>query len=1006
MFTASSHQLQPFAGEALWEAADQAGIVAKTTASANKILDNAPTSIFIVSASSPWYNDYESFNNDLRLMAKGYAIVPEYRMSEHVKDYFKFGINNQSKTNFFEIVGTNSSSADTNFYKDYSNTDFLENFLGIKRASLLDAREIKLTCNAAIKYNPYKGFYPAQRTVDLVEQFADSFKDSVGGAFSSSAGAFPLNNKTDGTNNIVYERAAGVLKPLLDPLVSPGILYNSIKSGIAVDYPIVSNHRKRLRRAYGTNLSASTHNYALSITGSATEEMYVSGTGQYLGGQYWDKRIPFEAIIEPRKYILNTNFVDMESHPSMSLDWNWNNHNEGPDLVYEKEAFTGSFSDNADGVYSMMARNFFGACGEFFLESSGITRLESNTVLNDLQFDKDTNFGGSRPLYMARVKLRRSHNGARTYDKEFDSYGNAGSPSYYGVNGAVRTINGTQSVGQYALPQDPMHNPLFKETFTMYSRPTAFGPPCAGRPTGSNAAVMPFLSASKDSFSGFNPAFTPPYYDGEAWADLIFRPHVLNRDVNDNATAEIYDLNRILNETKVVCWRFDPGEEKQVGDPTKTGSMPVLIPIEQTQLAGFLGITPDNDKTVPSIYDGKRINVNSMQLTSSVKIFGTEKVLQQETDKFGNIIRNTNKPVGSKWVIQPKWETPMLNFNDEGVRPISAEAGTLTLPTYGSASVPRGMWHQFGVIPDNPNKGIFLEITDIPEDWLRNHYRVLSDESSPYNEGSTTTATTNADVAKERNKERANLYKHIRSLSSLCGFDQTNSSVKLGQIKESLAVHEAVVAVPYILEQINQSDKNKIPKSSKIFQTRKKFISIPKRRFAATREQESGTNQADSLDTAGQSIRRLKQNMEKFVFPPEFDFLHNKEVDPIAMYVFEFKYEFDRDDLSYIWQNLAPRDSKEVHFKSSSVVHNLADNELINEDILMNEEIRWMVFKVKQRAQTDYFDLIADQANESTRQVEQKTTKLDEYKFGFNWPYDYLSFVELIKMDVDILLKK
>lgn len=124
------------------------------------------------------------------------------------------------------------------------------------------------------------------------------------------------------------------------------------------------------------------------------------------------------------------------------------------------------------------------------------------------------------------------------------------------------------------------------------------------------------------------------------------------------------------------------------------------------------------------------------------------------------------------------------------------------------------------------------------------------------------------------------------------------------------------------------------------------------------------------------------------------------------MYVFEFKYEFDRDDLSYIWQNLAPRDSKEVHFQNSSVTHNIADNELINEKVLMNENLRWMVFKVKQRAQTDYYDLIPDQANESTRQVEQKTTKIDEYKYGFNWPYDYLSFVELIKMDVDILLKK
>ena len=71
----------------------------------------------------------------------------------------------------------------------------------------------------------------------------------------------------------------------------------------------------------------------------------------------------------------------------------------------------------------------------------------------------------------------------------------------------------------------------------------------------------------------------------------------------------------------------------------------------------------------------------------------------------------------------------------------------------------------------------------------------------------------------------------------------------------------------------------------------------------------------------------------------------------------------------------------------------------------MNDNLRWMVFKVKQRSVTDYYDLIPDQANESTRQVKQDTNKLKKYNFGFNWPYDYLSFVELIKMDVNILLK-
>ena len=1013
MFTAA-HQIDTFAGEAEWEAGTQAGIVAQLAnqSTSGSFFSAISSSVFLPSASLPWYNNYDDFKSDLKLMAKGYAVVPEYRMSEHVKDYFKFGINNKSKTDLFEIVGTNSSSANDNFYIDYSNSDFLENFLGVKRDSLLNAKEIQLSCNAAIKYNPYKGFYPADRTIDLAAQFTDSFKDAVVVGLSGSGGGGGVQtftNKSFGGPATIYDRAGGFMKLLLDPIVSPGILYNSIKSGIAVDYPVVSNHRKKLRRFYGTQVSQSTNNWALSITGAGTIDLAVSGGNQYLGGQFWDKRIPFEAIVEPRKYILNTVFTDMESHPSMSVDWKWQFADEGVDAAFEREAASASFTDNADGIYTLMARNFFGACGEFFLQDAGITRLESNTVLDDIQFAKDSNFANSRPLYMARIKLRRSHNGARSYENEYDSYSSKGALSFYAVNGAKRTINGTQSVGQYSLPQDPQYNPLFKETFTMYSRPTAFGPSCAGRPTGSNALSGAFQFAAKDSFSGYNPAFTPPYYDGEAWADLIFRPHVVDKLQATTATPEKYDLNRILNETEVVCWRFDAGEPRQIGASALTASIPVLIPVEQTQhnTDSMNGTGPRGDRTVPSIYDGKRINVNSMQLTSSIKIFGTEKVLQQETDKFGQVIKNSNNPVGNKWIIQPKWETPMLNFNDEGIHGISAQNNTLTLPTYGSASVPRGMWHQFGVIPDDPNKGVFLEITDIPEDWLRNHYEVLAgDRETPYN-GNAISAN-NADTGvtpSQQNERRLNLYKHVRSLSSLCGFDQTNSSAKLGQLKESFAVHEAVVAIPYVIEEINESLREKLPKDSKLRKTRKKFISIPKRRFGATRKQEAGSAQGDSLNTAGESLRRLKQSMEKYVFPPEFDFLNNKEVDPIAMYVFEFKYEFDRDDLSYIWQNLAPRDSKEVHFQEASVAHNIANNELINEKVLMNDNLRWMVFKVKQRAVTDYYDLIPDQANESTRQVKQETTDLKKYNFGFNWPYDYLSFVELIKMDVNILLK-
>ena len=84
------------------------------------------------------------------------------------------------------------------------------------------------------------------------------------------------------------------------------------------------------------------------------------------------------------------------------------------------------------------------------------------------------------------------------------------------------------------------------------------------------------------------------------------------------------------------------------------------------------------------------------------------------------------------------------------------------------------------------------------------------------------------------------------------------------------------------------------------------------------------------------------------------------------------------------------------------------DNELLNEDNLLdNPNLRWMVFKVKQKAKKDYYDLIPPQikaARKITKLDKNETDKDDEY-LQFNWPYDYLSFVELINIDADVLYK-
>ena len=269
--------------------------------------------------------------------------------------------------------------------------------------------------------------------------------------------------------------------------------------------------------------------------------------------------------------------------------------------------------------------------------------------------------------------------------------------------------------------------------------------------------------------------------------------------------------------------------------------------------------------------------------------------------------------------------------------------------------------------------------------------------------------------------------KNVKSLAKLCGFNRTNNEKRLGEIKETLTVSEAIVAVPYISMPMNTQAKNKLKANDKSRAKTKKFISIPRRRWNEAINDNSALKRAlkdidrardtDDTKVAGDSILRLANILEKYVFPPQFDCLHNSKIEPIAMYVFEFDYEFDKDDLSYMWQNIAPRNYKQLTFQSQTVSHNLANNELINREVLSHPGLRWMVFKVKQRANTDYYDLLVDQAGEATRQIDNtpKNKKsrrgirdniFGDYKIQFNWPYDYLSFVELIKLDVDILLKK
>jgi len=936
-FNTENFAVDIYAGEANWEANDNAGIVVKTGSSSQ----------FVSYPTDPWFDEYADYIFDLKNVAKGYAIVPEFRISEHVEDYKKYGLLNEDKQDTFEIVGTGINSTTSSFYKDYSNSEFLKGFAKVHDESMLNAKEIRLVCSASIRFNPYKGFYPAQRSLDLLTQFSRSYGNGLVGWIPGQA----AGTETSVESGEMFKNNGGASRPLFQALYSPGLLYNTIKAGVAVDYPLVTTDAKIKKAFYGTAVSESTDTWGLA-------PQLVSGLGPtatgYRGGEYWDMRLPFETLLEPEKYISKVPFYDIESHPSMSLE--------------ATASFTG---ESVDDIYTLMANNFFGEVGSFFLKDSSFTTLKSNTVKSDLQFEAGA-------VYGARLKLYRSTQGPRTYEYESGSFAKLGGTfdannTGFGRFGAL-LYSGSEAVplenfhsgSEYPIPQDPQKNPNFQESFTMYSRPTGFGPPVAGRPSGSDAGGAE-ISGTLDSFNGCNWAFTPPYYNGEAWVDFIFRPR-------ENTT---YDLETMLAETSGTYWRVDPGYDYGNAVNPRTTLIKSWCSVD-TDVGG------DGELMKHQIYDGKNVNANAMQISASLNIFGIENVLEEEKDKFGNEIKSINKTVGKKWVIQPKFETPHMNFNDSlyTIRPITTDNSTITMPSnFGSASVPRGMWHQFGAIPANPNIGVFMEMSDIPNNWLKYHYDVL-ENNSVYN-----------DLDAENNGPT--VYRDMKSLGDVVGFNRNASKVRLGELAEKQTLKEAIVAIPYIVEAGDVSGESGV--------TNKKLFEIAQERYDAALSGEVGSADGDSLDVSGESIRKLVQKMGRYILPPQFDFLNNTDVSPIVMYFFEFTYDLDKDDLSYIWQNLAPRDYKKISLTFQSTGHTLSENELLApEDIIDNENLRWMVFKVKQKSQKNYFNLVAPQAGESSTTEDFQATQ-SGYQLGFNWPYDYVSFVESIKMDVDVL---
>ena len=299
----------------------------------------------------------------------------------------------------------------------------------------------------------------------------------------------------------------------------------------------------------------------------------------------------------------------------------------------------------------------------------------------------------------------------------------------------------------------------------------------------------------------------------------------------------------------------------------------------------------------------------------------------------------------------------MLNFNH-----VSTASATLSLPEWSPETVPRGIWHQHGLIPED-DEGVFLSVDPIPESYQINALGLA-------------TAT-------------------IKDLSTELGF--SGITTKLGRLANSKVISEAIVAIPFLEREGKRKffkiDKNKVEK------------------FKSGDMSDLTTGHPDSQ--IGRSVLLQLQKMKKFIMPPSFDFINYDNVEPIAMYIFEFSHTLSQQDLSDIWQNIPPDIAMTPEIDEVAITHPLLAKELLgiggekgNESAKLPNNLRWMVFKVKQRAASSYFKKTVSRNTSVNSEVDSSNVSVDEYgstnKVQFNWPYDYFSLVELAKIETEI----
>jgi hypothetical protein len=877
----------------------------------------APYRTDVLSGKKPWFDSYEDYADDIRRMAKDYTVLPEFRITDHMDYYLKEGFfadNNK----FLDLIGASlsisssatneSGSFQPDFFKVYSHSDFMKHFSVIqedhKKNHTAFASKIRLEAKAVKKLLPYQGFYPVLRSVQLGHLFSASYAPFISGS-----------NERDGDQ----ERLAA----LYQPFFAPGVFFNTIKSGVAVSYPVHTASAPEVDKAF-------------TVSAPTIGSLYISG--QYKTTPNYS--FPFEAILDPDQYL------PLSSSISSSVDGNVLSSK----VYFAYPNFTGSttgiFLDNfyvkqtaafpytplvptvtgsqpqfffewnggSSPKYSLAASNFFAEAVDFFLDDGTLTSFISKP-------EKDFKSMVSGSVYYMDVLMYKTG--------DFVSYEGppAGTFQYDGgikyapfLSHALIAANGDGILNTRVGARGMHYGPSYK----------AHGLPFGCTGTGS----VPFAA-----FRAQDPTYaphTPPYFYGVSRARVAFRPDQV-RDMTSGEASK-FTLEEILSNAKVLT------TYQNENDLAKTLR-------EDVYRNGFAA------------------GIAQMQLSSSVNLFGqiTLKEVEYGTERNPDgtfKARSATTPVvqgtNDAWIIETKFECPSVNMAHMDTASLGAAIG------HGNEKYfTRGIWKGYGQLPSG-SEGIFLQLKE-------SFPQVLNDT-----EGGGLTDVTG-------------------SLIDVCGFKANKE--RIGEIRSKKTISEAIVAVP-------------IDEKGNFFPIDPHMFSKQRLNYETNNKALMAGDFGVEKDIGETSITQMIEKMKKFSMPPQMDFINNPNIDPFVTYLFEFTHSLDKQDLADIWQNLMPKISTTAERASSAIEHEIGVNyEFFGEykKGQLPSNIRWMVFKVKQKARNNFFNVTqqSEVAKGFTftalKELQGVASNPEaELTYSYNWPYDFFSLVELAQIESEV----